>query len=1135
MKLFMPHFFKVNVMLTKILALDLGVTSCGYSVVEEIDDNYRLIDYGLVMRDNPYDGNTQKDRREHKQSRTLIDKKQARVRAIKELFQKHNIHFKEDSYSNLWDIRAVDVFKRILDGSEFFALCKYLAKHRGYKSLKVEDLIAEIEAKEKIGNCESGEVAIPDPEKFSETLAYLDALKCKHKEKTAAQIIYELESGKEETPIFRNHGDYRYMIRREDVEEELKRIVKAQEKFGFFENGEHAKNFLDELLEIIVKQDPVTLNEDLINNCLLYKEEKCAPVFSITFDKFNFYKMLNDLKIDKSPLSNEQRERLENDFTTKLKSGKNITSYSVKDIKIILGIADETVKINNFDEYKTVKGKKVKNVIVKFNFLAKLSEIDEAILERLLDENSTFSDELATILHRNMDPNKLVKDCRTLFKAYGIDYSKEQVQSLALRLYNKRGKGVSAYSFKALRELLCYMIEGKSESDIKEILGVGKAEDYSKFPKGVKYLKPIKIEKDGKSQKDGTLQYEIDENKISNHVVKSLVSWANRLIVDLHDKYGPFDIIKLESTRELSTPEKAKREIKSAQDKNQKEWEDLKKRYKKEAQANGIDLEKRSSYVLKLKLWEQQKQMGIYSLRPLGIDEILSDKTEIEHIVPRACGGSNAEYNKAVDLKDENAKKGNRLPLDYLDAQKQEQYKTFVSELFEERKINWKKYKNLTATSLDETFKEASDEISLHATSYAEKLLGEILKRYYPFTDKFPQNKKVMHISGRATSYLRRILSIDNKSRDTNFHHAEDAILIALMSESYLQIISKNFRQNYGKEKTEAKENFKKIVPLIDGASPNEVFAHLRKSYMEDIENNPFYKGLDGTLKTPAFWVSKKPIGTKAHNETIQSKKNLAYRVSVESLLDKVKPNYKTSIEKFVQDYDKEVYSKLQVVQDNPKDYTAIAFRKKRDAVVQALQEGLFITTKEEQQELNKKLLQLMREPIYDVNGNIIRRVKRVGEKATIEVRNGLAYTAPSLVCLRCGYQKENDKLKLERLDIRTYTMKRVAKSYEIDIFNNDLVEIFVFKKKQLHLQVTGILKGFTESGTRANLRNPKYPLLKEKQPKKYRAQFALGSACGIKKYKTDASGRVLGFYYLGRVVDNDKEFFAKVVSYRKI
>ena len=38
----------------KILSLDLGITSIGYSILDEMDkDEYRLIDYGLSMFDNP--------------------------------------------------------------------------------------------------------------------------------------------------------------------------------------------------------------------------------------------------------------------------------------------------------------------------------------------------------------------------------------------------------------------------------------------------------------------------------------------------------------------------------------------------------------------------------------------------------------------------------------------------------------------------------------------------------------------------------------------------------------------------------------------------------------------------------------------------------------------------------------------------------------------------------------------------------------------------------------------------------------------------------------------------------------------------------------------------------------------------
>ena len=1110
----------------RLLALDIGSTSCGFAVMTEKDKNqYTLHDYGVVMRDNPYDGGTQKERSGHKQMRQLLQKRKNRVSLVGRLFTEHGFNVKERGHIDLWKLRAVEAFERKLAADELYAILRFLAKHRGYKSLKIEDLIAEIEAQEKIGDCESGEIAVPNALQFSETLAYLDALKCHYKEKTTAQIIYDIEQEKK-VATFRNHDNYRYMIRREDVAKEIGMLINAQESFGFFGTKKQAESFTETIKAIIIPQDPVMLNPDLINNCLIYKDEKSAPVYSYSFDLFRFYQMINDLKIDGKSATQEQKEKLINAYTAKIKALKSIASIRVIDVKKLLGITDELVRINNTSEYRTLKGKKEANVLRKFNFISKLSKFDLEIMQSIMQSQVGLFDAMATIIHRNIDPNTLLEGFYDLFRQADLEFEKERIKTFALQLHKQKNGGTSAYSFKALNALMALMQEGMNESSAKEIVGIGKAENYSAYQKGIKYLKPI--------ERDGTFQYENDENRISNHVVKSLVAWVNRVVADLHDKHGPFDVIKLESTRELSQPDEVKKQIKSANDKNQKEWEALADRYTEHLKAKKVPERDRNRSLLKLKLWEQQEKMGIYSLRPISIDDVLSEKTEIEHIVPRACGGSNAEYNKAIDYKDVNIRKGNRLPLGFLEGDAKEAFKVFADELKENYKINWKKWKNLKAETLDQTFKEASDEVSLHATSYTEKLLGEMLKRYYPFTEKLKENQRVLHVSGRATSYLRRILSIDNKSRDTNFHHAEDAILIGLMSRAYLQNISTNFEKNYEQTEQNAKENFKKIMPLIDGAVPNEVFAHLRKSYMKNIEENPFYIGLDGSLRAPAFWVSKKSIGTKAHNETIQSKKNMAYRVSVDTLLDKVRPTHKMSAEAFTKAYNKEVYGKVQVAKDNPNDFTARAFAEKRDKIAGMLNEAAFLTSKEEKAEMDKRLRDAMRRPIVDVNGNVVRRVKRVGEEATIEIRNGLAYTAPSLVCLRCSYTGE-DKLMLRRIDIRDYAKNGSTLSNQMDVFNNDLIELFVEKKQEVVPHSIGLLKGFTESGMRAYLRNPKYPLLKEKQPKKFQNIFSFGSGIGLKKFKIDSSGHVQGFYYLGKIIENGEVLFAKVLKYKKV
>lgn len=1110
----------------KTLSLDLGVTSCGFSVIKSNEKNsYALDDFGVVMRDNPNDSGTQKERREHLQSRSLKEKKRNRVKEVKTLFKMAGLTYKEKTNYDIWHLRAIKAFSEKLSNDELFAIFRYFCKHRGYKSLKIEDLIAEIESQEKIGDCESGDITPPkDLEKFSDTLAYLDALKCKYKEKTVAQIIWEIESTSP-TPTFRNHDNYRYMIRREDVSKEIKKIVRSQHAFGLFDPLLDAESFIHSIKKIILNQAPVRLNDALIGNCTIYKNEKCAPLYSLSYDRFNAYKLINDLKIGNVSANAEQKERLISYINTKITESKNLLGLTVKELKTILGIHDETLKLNNHGEYRTIKGKKEQNYLIKFSFISKLAKFDPDILKPLLshpDRDQLF-DRIATIIQRNINPEDMLNAFKDLFETIRIEMNDKAIQTFALSLFKEKKSGTGNYSFKALSELNRLLVDGKNETDAKILLGVSSSENYESFPKGIKYLH--------------VNQYEKDESTISNHIVKSIVSWAIRIIKDLHDKYGPFDQINIESTRELSQPEEVKRQIKSSNDANEKEWQDLILKYTPHATQKGINLSQSPSYILKLKLWEQQKFFGIYSHQPLGIDDILSEKTEIEHIVPRACGGSNAEYNKAVDLKNENMQKGNRLPLDYLHDDRRSVFIGFVTELKESGLINWKKMKNLLAESLDESYKEAKDTISLHATSYAEKLLGEIIKRYYPFLDETKRRNGigVMHISGRATSYLRRILSIENKSRDTNFHHAEDAIILGMMSRGYLQNISTNFMENYAKTVQEAKENFKKIVPLINGAHPNEIFAHLRESYNHEIETNPFYRSLDGSFRVPSYWVSKKPIGTKAHNETIQSAKNFAYYVPISTLLGRIKPNHKMHPDDFKKNYDSDVLEKLQVFHDNPKDYTVKVFIARRNEIIEILNRANFITSKDEQSDIDKALRSAYNAPMLDVNGNPMRRIKRVGEEASIPIRGGVAHTAPSLVSMRCEYVNTS-KLDLKRIDIRAFSSSAQPSAHQIDIFNNDLIEVFVNKSKSVELKVVGILKGFTESkGGRANIRNPKYPSLKDKQPKAYHTEVSIGSICGIKKYKTNATGKVLGYYYLGRIIEEVVELFSPVVAYRKL
>ncbi len=1103
----------------KILSLDLGVTSCGFSVLNQFEDEaYTLLDYGIFMRDNPKKDNVSPKAMwsEYKSKRKLNTDRKNRVKKIQKLLFNIDIYkgSGDEQNINIWKLRGVEAYERKLEPYEYFAILRFMAKHRGYKSLLIEDLIKEIKSKSELqADCDK-ENNVEPPENldnFTKTLVYLDALICQNKDKSVAQIIYELQSDKK-VKTFRNHDDYRYMVRRRDIQKEIGLLTDKQNELGFFNDSVDIESFKENIINIIIPQKPVELNPNLINDCLLIKNEKCAPIYSYSYDLFKLTKLVNELKVDGKNIDNEQKEIIIDYVISKVQNQEKIEYLTVKEVKRLINLYHPDIKLNNYTDDRIIKGKKEKNKLISFVWFSKMYKFDKEIIS-IINRHENMIDiynEIAFTIQTKINPSNFLESVKEIFKIYKIcdECESDKIEFFALSLFENKKSGTGNYSFKAIKILQEVMHDGINESDAKEQVGLGtKDENYSKYKKGIKYL--------------NLKQYEDDKSILSNHVVKSIVSGALRLIKELNSKYGHFDIIKIESARELSIPNDAKKDIKSANDKNEKLWESLKKEYSSHRGDRGLS----NNDVLKIKLWKQQNLKGIYSNKSIGIDDVLSEKTEIEHIVPKACGGSSAEYNLAIDFKDENARKGNKLPMDYLQGDQKDIFEDMVQQLRDGRAINYKKWKNLLADDLGKTFKETKDDANMHATSYAEKLLGEIVKMYYPFG----QNKQVhgvMHISGRATTHMRRVLGVENKSRDTNFHHAEDAIIMGVMSIAYLQKLSRIFRENYGKDRTVAKNHLKSIFPTIEGAVPAEIIAKLRELYEVDIETLPFFRDHEGRLKTINFWVSKKPIGTQAHNETIQSSKNFSYRVPLVNLFNdiKPKPTHKTKPEIFLDNYIKKVYDRLQIAKDNPSDFTAKAIKKRGNDVVALINKYQFITTKEEKEEADREIRECLNAPILDVNGNEIKRVKRVGEEASIKVRKGLAFTAPSLVCIKVTKEKNINNLGLKRLDIRSYQFEpKVLPVNQMNIFNNDFIEIFTVTKRELNSKNIGIVRGFTESGNRVTLRNSKYPLLLDSQPKAYKDKKSIGSLCGIIKYKTDLSGKVLGVYRLGKIIINNQ------------
>ena len=140
----------------KILSLDLGITSIGYAILNEMDNNrYELVDYGISMFDKATDKDGKSKKLLHSASQSssnLHDLRKKRTQNLAILFETHKLgraddllqQERENRYADKWYLRAEKAFTEKLEIEELFTVLYLMAKHRGYKSLDTDDLLEEL-------------------------------------------------------------------------------------------------------------------------------------------------------------------------------------------------------------------------------------------------------------------------------------------------------------------------------------------------------------------------------------------------------------------------------------------------------------------------------------------------------------------------------------------------------------------------------------------------------------------------------------------------------------------------------------------------------------------------------------------------------------------------------------------------------------------------------------------------------------------------------------------------------------------------------------------------------------------------------------------------------------------------------
>ncbi len=276
---------------------------------------------------------------------------------------------------------------------------------------------------------------------------------------------------------------------------------------------------------------------------------------------------------------------------------------------------------------------------------------------------------------------------------------------------------------------------------------------------------------------------DIEEQKriaaLRNPTVARARNELRKVVNNLIDMFGKPDLIRVELAREVGRSKRDREEYHAAI----RRQERRRKKATQHLMDNGIADPSRTD-IEKWLLWQECGMQCPYTGDHICFDALfgVNPAFEIEHIWPRHRSLDNSFRNKTLCRRDENRKKADRTPYEYL-GWKADRWSAVLDRLERMMKAGMSpgKVKRFKANSIPDDFAARQ----LNDTGYAAREVVSFLKRLWP--DIGPQAPvTVQAVSGRVTGHLRRLWGLNRildgdgrKSRDDHRHHAVDALVVA--------------------------------------------------------------------------------------------------------------------------------------------------------------------------------------------------------------------------------------------------------------------------------------------------------------------------------------------------------------------
>jgi CRISPR-associated endonuclease Csn1 len=750
------------------LGVDMGIASIGTALVQIDSEGFplKILDMGVRTFSTPEGA---AERRTKRLERKHIRRKRQRLAKVRRILQEHGLlptdteNLKQlilkDPYS-LRALAATDKVSRLEDMGRCFL---HMAKFRGAGFLTQQEEAAE----QASGDEDTGGSSNKDKQKTANLYRKLeDAVRAE--KQTLSQYLVELLKKKE--PVRRrkflvDQNKIEHAVPRFLVKEEFRRIWETQR--GFY--PELTEGMEDAIYRAIFQDFPHA--PYAIGNCTLLprnkdnSENKRLPRMHRLAEKRRIYEQINNIRYNTPEgecfLSRDLRDSL---VKLAYDKGQTLGKKLLKD-EITTATGWKVLSVNLGDD-TNIKGFCHVKAFADIPTWHDMSEAEQDAVISFIAEPALNPADPASELYPE---DEFLKKLCVMLRLEGAKAEEVASRAIALLAKDRSNLGLAATS-----RILGKLITGYEE-DVPTATGATQtvwrahthrsAADACGFSAEEERLRDLQgsyatlpyygeiLRHDVTTihpwHKKNAAPEEEQWGRIPNPVVHVALNQLRKVVNEIVRLYGKPASIHVEFARELGMSAINREALIKEMQKNAGENE----RITNELIEFGLTPSRTNR--IKYKLWKEQGQRSLYSLKTIEVSDITA--CEIDHLIPRSKGGTDSMMNLCLCFADENKAKGDMYPYEMIQKTALEEWKE-ISKIISEKlpKAKARRFSSDAATLYPPDAPHGDSEEQAGSALTDTRYMAKMGARYL-----WALCSDVVAVKGRITSDLRHLWGLD--------------------------------------------------------------------------------------------------------------------------------------------------------------------------------------------------------------------------------------------------------------------------------------------------------------------------------------------------------------------------------------